>query len=725
MAVGLAAVSLCVGARADLRSTYAVGPIIYPGGATPSINALCANHNPGSPYYGYVYVLERISHKVLIYRPNPLTDRAGANSYADTGLTITIPSGGSLDPFVGAVGPDDAVWLGAASLLQVMTAPPVPPSGTDVSAVKQIDLTGSGINGSAVLRGLTVAGPISNAKVYMTAGNAPAGVVQEWSGSATDVATTGTFSKTWAADLAVAPYSITQGPYGPAVDPAGNLYVAAKGGYASVLLKISPAGVPDTTWSAPPPAGLPVTGNLGSAAFVPDASYAGGGYLYYMLNIAVSGAQRTFGLRYTLDGAYLDGWGPALTTPPANYSVLNVEGVGSAGVPYADIDVQGNLYVRFRNAGNSAVIKVFKRQPAAIAAGAAASAPAAVKSSPTAVDGVAYFGSDDGKLYAYTTVDGAPVAGFPVDISAYVGGVVKVQSRAAVYYGNDGKAIYVTTDRGDVVRVNPDGTAVWKYSVLAAGTANVSTPAVTPDGLVYVGVNSANGVYALKLDQATGAFVAASPLLAPVATGAISSPAVSGTLSYFGLKGGATGDLVVLGSDLTPLASMAAGEGITAPPYVIGADAFYGTLAGNLYKVNSVTLTPDPTFGTEGHAAIGEPLPTSLFPLTSGSSTLLYAGSSMGKVWKADVASGAGAMAFDTGDATAVVGGLTVNPAGGPSVVFGTSAGKFYILPAGAADGVKVFGGYGPLNTTPTLDRSTNRFFAGCDDGNLYAFPAN
>jgi outer membrane protein assembly factor BamB len=316
--------------------------------------------------------------------------------------------------------------------------------------------------------------------------------------------------------------------------------------------------------------------------------------------------------------------------------------------------------------------------------------------------------------------------GFPVDISAYVGATVKLLGRPAVYFGATGKAIYLTTDRGDVVKVNPDGTPAWKFSVYAGtGTTTATAPAVTTSGQVFAAINGANGLYVLKLDEATGTFVKSSPALG-LPSGNVSSPAVEldGAKIYVGAQGGTTGDLVVLnGADMAVLASFASGEGVVAPPHVRGMDSYVGTLAGNLYKVNSATLATDPVFGaaagTPGHAAIGEAVVTDAFP---GAASLLYVGTDKGKVFDVNMADGAFTAAYDTTDATAVVGGLVVNRATG-TLAFGTSAGKFYEVPttAGAA---QVFAGYGAFTSTPTVDRATGAFLAGSDDTNVYAFPA-
>lgn len=741
-------------ARADLRTTYASGPVVFPGAGPSTVEQIAVNKNVGSPYYGYGYVTDEGAtvQSIHIYKPTLIGDRTGATSYTDTGLTIKLASPSTLVFFGLAVGPDDTVWVSDSGGSKVLTAPPVPPSGTSVNATLQFSNAGSGpivppatTASSPFVRAINVVGPITSARVYLCCGNAP-DLVQLWSGSAPDASTTGTFTNTWTT-INLGPTAgggtnqIPQGPYGAAIDPAGNVYIANKASSppTSAFLKIKPDGTLDPAYNAPIPTGLPATSNLAAAAFVPDSTLPGGGYMYLSSFVTGSSAAGNIGLRYDLNGNYLDGFGPALATPPANYTAIAITR-STTTPPYVDADNLGNVYQRVVNAGNSAAQKFFKRAVFTVAAASTSSAGGAINSSPTAVDGVVYAGSNDGKVYAYTTVTGNPVSGFPVDLSAALGVTVRTLSRPAVYFGSSGKAIYVTTDTGAVVKINPDGTIAWSYTAFSGPStgATSSAPALS-EGAVFTGVNGANGTYVLKLDDATGAFIAASPSLAPVG-GDIDSPSVNTGLVYVGLKSGTPADFVVLNaSDLVVRASFAPGEGITAPPFVSGPDAYIGSLAGNFYKVNSITLALDPAFGaaagTPGKAVIGEPLPTAAFPAATGLGTTFFMGTAKGKVFGVNDLDGSQTVFFDTGDATAQVGGLVVNPTAN-LLAFGTSApvvpatipptntGKFYELPLSDPTKGDVFSSYAGIGTTPTLDRSTNRFFAGSDDANLYGFPS-
>lgn len=741
-------------ALADLRTTYAAGPIIFPGAVPSTVEQVAVNKNTGSPYYGYAYVSDEGAtiQAIHIYQPTFLSDRTGAASYTDTGMTIKLASPSTLVFFGLTVGPDDTVWVSDSGASKVFTAPPVPPSGTSVNATLQFSNAGTGpivppatTPSSPFVRAINVVGPVTSARVYLCCGNSP-DLVQLWSGSAPDANTTGTFTNTYTtvnlgATTGGGTGQIPQGPYGAAVDPAGNAYIANKASSppASAFLKIKPDGTLDATYNAPLPTGLPATSNLAAAVFVPDASLPGGGYMYLSTFVTGTAAAGNVALRYDLNGNYLDGFGPALAAPPPNYTPIAITRSATTP-PYIDADNLGNVYQRVVNAGNSAAQKFFKRAPFVAAAAASTSTGGAVTSSPTAVDGVVYSGSNDGKVYAYTTADGNPVSGFPLDLSAALGVTVRTLGRPAVYLGSSGKAIYVTTDTGAVIKINPDGTIAWSYTAFAGPPtgATSSAPALS-DGSVFAAVNGANGTYVLKLDDATGAFVAASPSLAPVG-GDIDSPSVNTGLVYVGLKSGTPADFVVLNaSDLVVRASFAPGEGVTAPPFVSGPDAYVGSLAGNYYKVNSITLALDPVFGagagTPGMAVIGEPLPTAAYPTTSGTGTTFFMGTAKGKVFGVNGLDGSQTLFFDTGNASAQIGGIVVNSAAG-TLAFGTSApvvpattppttiGKFYDLPLADPTKGDVFSSYAGIGTAPTLDRSSNRFFAGSDNDNIYGFPS-
>ena len=124
-----------------------------------------------------------------------------------------------------------------------------------------------------------------------------------------------------------------------------------------------------------------------------------------------------------------------------------------------------------------------------------------------------------------------------------------------------------------------------------------------------------------------------------------------------------------------------------------------------------------------GKAAVGQPLPTSAFPddgsaLPAGN---FYVGSTKGKIFAVNAVTGAVSTFLDTGDASAV-GGVVIDRTDGV-LAFGTSAGTFYQVPLSDAGSFTQVQGLGPIHTTPTLDRASNAFVVGSDDGHVYAFP--
>jgi hypothetical protein len=337
-----------------------------------------------------------------------------------------------------------------------------------------------------------------------------------------------------------------------------------------------------------------------------------------------------------------------------------------------------------------------------------------IKSSPAAFEGSVAFGTDDGWLYIADVTGGTVSNVYPLNISDFVGTPVKIRSRPTVYYTSDaGPGWYFTTDRGDILAYTASG--LGGFLAPLVGEGNTGTPAVTLDGQIYAGVQVGGQSGVVKLDPAAGGLVTAVALGGSDST--ISSVAVAGNRVYVGMTNGAAGDIVVMNAaDMTPLSSgIANGEGVTAPPYVVGGDMYVGTLAGNFYKLNSANGSVDTSFGPGGKVIVGEPLPTSPF-FNNGA---FYAGSSKGKVWKIGL-NGSLSKAYDTWNPSAVVGGVVVERTSN-TLAFGTSAGDFYKVPLSGGD-AGVFGPTLGFETTPTYGASTGRFFIGSDDGNVYGF---
>jgi outer membrane protein assembly factor BamB len=419
--------------------------------------------------------------------------------------------------------------------------------------------------------------------------------------------------------------------------------------------------------------------------------------------------------------------------PPAQYNnpaILQFQ-VNGTVVGRVDIGTNAGDWQHFTvswtaDSGNTARIEIYDANPNPMNAGddfalddifltagsvipsPVFTAPASLHSSPTAVEGVVYVGCDDGKLYARTTADGSPAPGFPVDLASG-----RLLARPAVYTQGAQTAVYTTTEDGHVVKVLPNGTVAWSVQPLAGGSS-ASTPAITPDGAVYAGLSDASGSYVLKLDASNGSTLKRS---ASLGTGSVGSPAVQGGSVYVTVQNGTDGGILLLdSSELTVKASFAPNESASTP-HVKDGILYVGTDAGNVYKVNSATMALDTAFGTAGHAAIGEAVTTEAFPDSAGH---LYVGTGAGKVFQVAAGTGASSLFHDSGGGQAV-GGLVLDYDSG-LLAYGTAGGDFWQVPTGNVTAATRFPLAGSF-TTPTLDRSTNAFYAGTDAGNLYGVP--
>jgi len=348
-----------------------------------------------------------------------------------------------------------------------------------------------------------------------------------------------------------------------------------------------------------------------------------------------------------------------------------------------------------------------------------------------------FFGADDGFLYAQTAIGGV-VTGFPVDTRSMglpgTTDAVPIRSRPATYFGSDSTpSLYFTTAMGHVVSVALDGAVRWVAWPDPTAFNCSSTPAVTPDGSVYVALNGASGPRVWKLDAATGAIHGQSPPLGMPGSDS-SALSVANNLIYLGITQAASGQgaLVVLDTSLTPRAAgIATGEAVIAPPFVRGPYMYDGTLAGNLYRVNSVTTAPDPSFAGDGSVALGEPMDGGPFvvELTPGT-TDIYVGTMQGRVYHVDGA-GSPSLLFDAATSPGglyPVGGL-MHAALSSRNVLAFSAGRaFYVLPLPSEDAYmfddlgRPGGGF---STTPVYVPSLGIFAIGNRDGILYMFPVS
>jgi outer membrane protein assembly factor BamB len=222
---------------------------------------------------------------------------------------------------------------------------------------------------------------------------------------------------------------------------------------------------------------------------------------------------------------------------------------------------------------------------------------------PVACEGVVYVGCYDGKLHAVKATDGSAVPGFPVDIGAAMGDGSYPVGRPAVYYGSLGKAIYLATSKGGVVKVWPDGTIAWVSRVEGSSIPTYAdTPAVTPDGEVIAPRYFSGGGHIVKMRESDGTVVMTSATLTKLSA---YSPAVVDNNIYTCVSQSANnlGVIVLNRSDLTVKASAFAPPQGWSPPYVRGDGVFFGTasFASSIVKLNSATLALDLRFGPAEH----------------------------------------------------------------------------------------------------------------------------
>lgn len=330
----------------------------HPIDGMPSLSGMGVNRNPASPYYGYLYLTDRLtgSNRVHIARPEPAGAGTSATQYVQTGLRIQMGDTG-LTPWDVAVGPDGVVWIADIGGRRIYSAPPVPPEGQlSVSPTQQLDL--GAVSASGGPRGLTVLGPVTDARVYVAWFTDSRGQIA--SVQAPDASTPGTSDIPWSGTL-----GFVSGPYGVAVDTAGNAhYPRPYGGGAmnTAFLKFGPDGSAQP-FTAAFPAWVTPGMSLQDAAFVADPTAPGGGYLYYSARVTIGGFNWVIVHRFAMDGTWLDGFGPALAGAPSTYVPIDIPASSTSTVAYIDADDRGNVYVLGMDGGANAVIKVARIPP--------------------------------------------------------------------------------------------------------------------------------------------------------------------------------------------------------------------------------------------------------------------------------------------------------------------------------------------------------------------------
>jgi outer membrane protein assembly factor BamB len=189
----------------------------------------------------------------------------------------------------------------------------------------------------------------------------------------------------------------------------------------------------------------------------------------------------------------------------------------------------------------------------------------AVDSSPVVTaDGVVYFGSNDGKVYALRAFDGIRTWDFAT------GGAVR-SSPAMDQNGN----LYVGSDDGFLYALDPQGSQLWTFPTNAPIS---SSPAIYSTAALFFGSESGN-FYSLNLDG--------TQRWSFTAGGAIrSSPALDGDAnSFFGAD---DGKLYALDKDGNLLWSFTTEGSVSSSPILdLNSNLYFGSDDGNFYALNS------------------------------------------------------------------------------------------------------------------------------------------
>jgi outer membrane protein assembly factor BamB len=354
----------------------------------------------------------------------------------------------------------------------------------------------------------------------------------------------------------------------------------------------------------------------------------------------------------------------------------------------------------------------------------------AVNSSPAIINGLAYVGSSDGKLYAFAV--GCATGGAactPVWTGTTGGAITSSPSvnNGRVFVGSaDGKlyAYSATCGTGGA-----SCTPLWTGTTSGAIT---SSPAIDA-GIVYVG--SADGT--LYAYDATGAACSGTPgVCSPIWTGATggaveSSPAVGATNVFVGSDDGKLYSFAIGcgtgGASCLPVWTATTGGAVHSSPSLESTNVFVGSLDGNLYAYDATGVT-----GCSGTPVVCTPLWVGATgaPIDSSpgvGSGHVYVGSGDGKIY-----------AFHVGCAT---GGATCSPdwtgnighaihsssSTGNGVLFvGADDGSVYAYDAGCGSGGAACSPLWSHSIGTAVESSPSIaggvMYVGSSDGKLYAF---
>jgi outer membrane protein assembly factor BamB len=308
-----------------------------------------------------------------------------------------------------------------------------------------------------------------------------------------------------------------------------------------------------------------------------------------------------------------------------------------------------------------------------------------VRSSPAVVNGIIFFGGNDGFLYACNASTGALLWKFAAELG--------IQTSPAVV----GVVVYAGGWNGNLYALDAStGALLWNYTT---GDGVISSPAVA-DGVVYAGSNDDN-LYALN--ASTGA------LLWKYTTGddVHSSPAVADGAVYIGSD---DNNLYALNASTGALLwKYTTGDDVSSSPAVADGTVYIGSDDHNLYALNASTgaLLWKYTTGDDVRSSPA---------VVNG---VVYAGSYDHNLYAFNASTGALLWDYSAGDE------VYSSPAVANGVVYAGSLtydGKS-VHALDASIGALLWDystTSGSIFSSPVV--ANGMVYIGCDDGNLYAF---
>jgi len=320
-----------------------------------------------------------------------------------------------------------------------------------------------------------------------------------------------------------------------------------------------------------------------------------------------------------------------------------------------------------------------------------------VRSSPVAVDGAVYVGSDDGRFYAVAAADGAPL--WELEVPGGVESSACVAGGVVYFHGNDSR-LYAVDARSGELR--------WKFSCPDAGTATKSSP-VVGYGIVFVnlgrrgviGVDARTGEQAWRCREA----------MAPAGLG---SPALAEGLLIQGGSGVSTAYAASVRTERVQWQGRVPGYTTGTTAAVSDGLAFVGT-SSNEPGVGAFELADGRRrWGAQVEAHLSKEQKRTIYCSPAVWEGRLYVGCDSGYLYVLDALRGTPLWDFQTG------GAVRSSPAVADGVVyFGSNDGHLYALDARTGEEKWRFSTGGPVGSSPWVGEGV--VYVGSDDGCLYA----